>query len=205
ATTVLIANNFAVAFSAGLLVIILLAPHVQYLERFDFSPGHATIITKCLVGGSIFLCAVSTLASCGTKICISKDWVVVMSNGNKELLADINAWMVRLDLTSMILSPLIAGQIMTSFGQAAGCLYIALWNLLSFIVEYFVLRSIYYSCPALAKKSVKLKSKNADKQEMPHVPAPECLVPAIPAPVIGLRENVVALSCGAGAVVGILG
>lgn len=40
-----------------------------------------------LVSLSIILCAVSVLASMGTKICMSKDWVVVISGCDKEKLA----------------------------------------------------------------------------------------------------------------------
>jgi len=71
----------------------------------------------------------------------------------------MNAWMARLDLTSMILSPLIAGQIMTSFGRVTGCAYIASWNVGSFVLEYFALRSLYKSCPMLAVKGIDEKEK----------------------------------------------
>lgn len=161
ATTVLIINNFSVALSATFLMLILLEPSRHYFDLFGISKDHPIIINT-LIYLSIFLCAISTLASCGAKICISKDWVVVISGNDKDKLAAMNAWMVRLDLTSMILSPLIAGQIMTSFGRLYGCIYIALWNVVSFFFEYFALRSLYTSCPTLALKS---KKKNLEKGE----------------------------------------
>jgi len=86
ATTVLIANNCSVALSAVFLIFVLLEPSKHYFELFGLPQNHPAIAT-CLIYTSIFLCAISTLASCGAKICIAKDWVVVISNNDNNKLA----------------------------------------------------------------------------------------------------------------------
>lgn len=60
--------------------------------------------------------------------------------------------MVRIDMTAYVLSPLLAGQVMWSFGTGWGCAFIAFWNIGSFAVEYYTLWAIYQACPALAVK-----------------------------------------------------
>ncbi len=62
---------------------------------------------------------------------------------------DTNAGMLRIDLTMMIISPLIEGQLMTSISVAVGCVFIVGWNVASLGLEYLLLRLIYDSTPAL--------------------------------------------------------
>uniref|UniRef100_A0A914V179 Solute carrier family 40 member n=1 Tax=Plectus sambesii TaxID=2011161 RepID=A0A914V179_9BILA len=60
--------------------------------------------------------------------------------------------MLRIDLTTMILSPLIAGQLMTSISIVAGCLFITVWNLCSWGIEFWLLNVVYAAVPALSVK-----------------------------------------------------
>ena len=60
--------------------------------------------------------------------------------------------MLRIDLTAMILSPLIAGQLMTSINVAAGSLFITAWNLCSWGIEFWLLNVVYAAVPALSVK-----------------------------------------------------
>ncbi len=50
--------------------------------------GNGWIHTSLIVL-AIFFCAVSILASTGTKIAVTKDWVVAISNHDKDLLAGL--------------------------------------------------------------------------------------------------------------------
>eukprot|EP00058_Branchiostoma_floridae_P023337 XP_002608827.1 hypothetical protein BRAFLDRAFT_125612 [Branchiostoma floridae] len=61
----------------------------------------------------ITLAVVAILAGQATRICLNKDWVVVIAGGDKEKLAKLNAAMRRIDLCSKILAPVVVAQIMT--------------------------------------------------------------------------------------------
>jgi iron-regulated transporter 1 len=118
------------------------------------------------------------------KISIEKDWSIVIAENefqeeenkedggdeNKELftkrLATINATSRRIDLTTAILSPLAAGLIMSFLnlspvvnGIVISALFFALWNAISFIVEYNLLASVYRSIPKLEKTKIDMKIK----------------------------------------------
>lgn len=68
------------------------------------------------------------------------------------LYSDMNSMLVRIDQTSMIVSPIIAGQLMTSIDLSAGCLFIAGWNVCSFGLELYLLWLIYAKNPGLSHK-----------------------------------------------------
>lgn len=102
--------------------------------------------------GSISFGAVSYLASQAMGIIIQKDWIVVVSGKDEELLAEMNSMMRRIDLATKIISPLICGQIMHLFELTGGAVFIVGWNFFSMFVEYFLLKSVYKRVPALASK-----------------------------------------------------
>jgi hypothetical protein len=58
--------------------------------------------------------------------------------------------MVRIDQTTLILAPMLAGLIMSSLGVFAGCAFIAVWNAVSFGFEYSTLYFVYKATPKLA-------------------------------------------------------
>uniref|UniRef100_A0A914WA28 Solute carrier family 40 member n=1 Tax=Plectus sambesii TaxID=2011161 RepID=A0A914WA28_9BILA len=145
ARTTLTINNITVTVSATFLLSI-------FVWKDALENAWNGWLQTILIVSAIFLCSVSTLASLGTKIAITKDWVVAMSDHDRNKLAEMNAMMLRIDLTAMILSPLIAGQLMTSVSVVAGCLFITAWNICSWGVEYWLLNSVYRSAPVLAVK-----------------------------------------------------
>uniref|UniRef100_A0A914VGI2 Solute carrier family 40 member n=1 Tax=Plectus sambesii TaxID=2011161 RepID=A0A914VGI2_9BILA len=70
----------AVAMSAGVLLV------VQYWEK-EISPLWSGAVRIFLIIVAILLCAISILTQTGTKIVLTKDWVVVMCNNEKDKLA----------------------------------------------------------------------------------------------------------------------
>ncbi|XP_033640075.1 solute carrier family 40 member 1-like [Asterias rubens] len=100
----------------------------------------------------IFLGVIANLASVAEKICIQKDWVVILADGNKEQLAVMNANVRRIDLTVNILAPILVGQIMTFASMTVAGIFIAAWNLASLILEYALLLRVYKKVPRLAVK-----------------------------------------------------
>ncbi|XP_013389675.1 solute carrier family 40 member 1 [Lingula anatina] len=109
----------------------------------------------------IVIADIAALASVATKICVERDWVVVMCQGNKGKLASLNATVRRIDLTTAILAPAAVGQIMTYSetgtlpAHVVGAIFIACWNVVSMFLEYGLLYSVYRKVPELAVKRVK--------------------------------------------------
>lgn len=73
-------NNSATALSATILVLLLFFGN----EIKPIWNGHLKLL---LIWLSIIICACSVLANVGTTICITKDWVVVISGNDPEKLA----------------------------------------------------------------------------------------------------------------------
>ncbi|XP_066301941.1 solute carrier family 40 member 1-like [Branchiostoma lanceolatum] len=120
----------------------------------------------------IFIAVVAILAGQATRICLNKDWVVVIAGGDKEKLAKLNAAMRRIDLCSKILAPVVVAQIMTFVSMLVGAVFIAGWNMVSMVIEYYLYHRVYVSVPALAVKEKKgeERKKGRDKNEDPENP-----------------------------------
>lgn len=65
--------------SAGVLLVVLHLEHIVSLGR--------GVVRILLIILAVFQCAISVLGSTGNKIVLTKDWVVVMSNNEKDKLA----------------------------------------------------------------------------------------------------------------------
>lgn len=129
---------------------------------------------------------ISNAGSTASKISMEKDWVIVIAehvdNKNKpesdeivvheqntdntrrftENLTHINAIVRRIDLTTSVLAPLLAGLIMSfiqispSFnGTVISAICFAVWNLISYGIELSILKSVYNDVPLLANKKLK--------------------------------------------------
>ncbi|XP_076349318.1 ferroportin-like [Tachypleus tridentatus] len=109
----------------------------------------------------VVLAVITRLSSMATAICIEKDWTVVIAAGRKDKLTEINAAIRRIDLLSKLLAPLIVGQVMT-ISMVTAAIFLALWNIISVSVEYWLLWVIYQGCPQLALK----RNKRQEKKDM---------------------------------------
>lgn len=83
---------------------------------------------------------------------VEKDWVTVICSGSSSLLANTNAVLKRIDLTSKILAPTAMGIVMAFFGIFWGAALIGIWNIGSVIPEYLLLSWTYNSFPQLKSK-----------------------------------------------------
>ena len=101
---------------------------------------------------TIVLRCVSNLASSSRAIIIQKDWVVVVSAGDSDFLADLNSWMRRIDLITKCIAPPLCGIFFLKLHHIGGLIFIASWNLVSMILEYLFLKKVYKSIPQLAVK-----------------------------------------------------
>lgn len=148
----LVIQNLAVILCAVLLLVFL-----------TYGDKNAPYIVAVEIG-AIVLGAISQLASVATGIIIQKDWIVVVAAGKKDMLANLNSMVRRIDLTTKILAPLACGQIMAVANLTGGAIFITCWNAFSMCVEYLLLRSVYKRTPALAHKAS--EEEETEEQEM---------------------------------------
>ena len=66
----------------------------------------------------------------------------------------MNATMRSINLTTYIVAPILVGQILTFGSKIAGAIFIAVWNICSCVLEYFLLTHIYKRIPQLAHKNI---------------------------------------------------
>ena len=134
----------------------------------------------------ILLNIISNTGSTASKISMEKDWVIVIAEhvdkqnkpASDEIviheqntentrrftanLTHINAIVRRIDLSTSVLAPLLAGLIMSfiqvtpSFnGTVISAICFAVWNLISYAIELSILKSVYNDVPLLANKKLK--------------------------------------------------
>jgi len=75
------------------------------------------------------------------------------------IVVDLNAVTRSLDLGCKILSPAVAGVIMTYAGVLVSAVVIAAWNVFSLVAEYATLSHVYRLVPALAVKQTQSNSQ----------------------------------------------
>jgi len=61
-----------------------------------------------------------------------------------------------INLTTFILAPILVGQILTFGSKIVGAAFIAIWNICSCVLEYYLLSHIYKRIPQLANKNIPL-------------------------------------------------
>lgn len=120
-----------------------------------------TIALKVLQGVIILFGALANLAGVGEKICVSKDWLVVVCKGDRDLLATTNALIRRIDLSVKVLAPICVGFLMSVVSSWAGLLFICIWNIITMFAEYFLLWHVYNNDKDLRHKAA-VPSGNED-------------------------------------------
>ncbi|KAL7329919.1 hypothetical protein PS15p_204929 [Mucor circinelloides] len=96
----------------------------------------------------VFGCALK-LAFIANNIAIEKDWVMVMTDGDTEAMLTV---MKRIDLFCKTMAPVMIGSVM-SFGPSVGAIIIAVWNMISVVIEYQLVFQTYKEFPRLASKN----------------------------------------------------
>ncbi|KAG2382002.1 hypothetical protein C9374_005794 [Naegleria lovaniensis] len=87
--------------------------------------------------------AVSELAAMVTSVARTKDWCVVIARSETLSLEKINSMMRRLDMVSLIVSPVFFGLIVTFAGYKVGAIIVCAWNVISLLPEYFCIYKVY--------------------------------------------------------------
>ena len=123
--------------------------------------------------------AIAQLASVASSIVVYQDWIAIISNRDDAKLAsknlinynlklitinfyfyfcklrlykELNSTCRSIDLAVNIIAPIAVGQVMYFLSHIVAAMLIAAWNVVSFFVEYLVLRDIYNENPQLAIK-----------------------------------------------------
>jgi len=140
-TTIAVQNFFVIVNSVLLLV---------YLTKKEIVSETNLVLVQCLT--IVFGC-ISNLASCSNAIIIQKDWVVVVSAGDSNFLADLNSWMRRIDLFTKCIAPPLCGIFLDRLQHVGGLVFIAGWNLVSMVLEYFLLKKNLPKCTFTCNKA----------------------------------------------------
>nr|CAB3468193.1 unnamed protein product [Digitaria exilis] len=112
-------------------------------------PVFMTLVVITNVSGA--LAALSTLA--GT-ILIEREWVVVISSGHPPtVLTGINSVIRRIDLSCKLLAPVFSGLVFSFVSAQASAAALAMWNIASVGLEYWLFVSVYNGVPALAAEN----------------------------------------------------
>ncbi|XP_046573535.1 solute carrier family 40 member 1-like [Haliotis rubra] len=110
--------------------------------------------------GVIILFAVlGNLAQVARVITIERDWVVEICGGDSDMLASMTATLRRIDLGTMVLAPIVTGQIMTQFGLKVSGVFIGVWNAVSVFFGYYLMWKVYQTVPSLRKDKKLWKGK----------------------------------------------
>ncbi|KAG0514767.1 hypothetical protein BDA96_10G221700 [Sorghum bicolor] len=118
------------------------------LKATSFPVFMALVIVTNVSGA---LAALSTLA--GT-ILIEREWVVVISSGHPPaVLTGINSVVRRIDLSCKLLAPVFSGLVISFVSAQASAAALAVWNVASVGLEYWLFVSVYNGVPALAESN----------------------------------------------------
>ncbi|XP_072179772.1 ferroportin-like [Diadema setosum] len=165
ARTSLIIQNSSVIINACILCTVLLLKE-GILPIWN---GALYIICQLII---ILLGTIASLASLAEKICIQKDWVVVVAGNDKEVLVNLNANMRRIDLLVNIVAPIAVGAIMSA-SMLVGGIFIAAWNAGSMAIEYWNLHRVYRNVPELAMKGgVKYTDEETEQNQYSEMTEP---------------------------------
>ncbi|VDL69438.1 unnamed protein product [Nippostrongylus brasiliensis] len=142
-------NNISIVLAASMFIVCL-----------TVDPNSPWYFVFLVLG--ILVCAVNRLFLNAEKFLVSRDWVVVISNG--ETLSSLNATLTALDQLTNVISPIITGLLVTAWGLRVTCAIFGSFSLVSMASKAFFLRALYIRTPQLAQKQQEQKEKENDKK-----------------------------------------
>ncbi|CAJ0955297.1 unnamed protein product, partial [Mesorhabditis belari] len=140
---VLLCNNLSIVVSAC----------AFYVGETKFAKESGALKHIALIMALIFG-SISRVASEAQRITFNKDWIIVLvenTNGATRLSTQ-NSIMGAIDHAANMIAPVIVGGVIDNISSQACCIFIILWNIVSWILEGFVLFWVYKRTPALATK-----------------------------------------------------
>ncbi|CAN4126238.1 unnamed protein product [Withania somnifera] len=151
----LLSQNISFIVAGGAVIALLIRADLILVNRMAF------ILLVSLINISGAVGVLSTLA--GT-ILIEREWIVVISEGHPPgLLTKMNSIIRRIDLMCKLFAPVITGFIISFVSLTASAMTLALWNIISVCLEYWLLTSVYNGIPALSESSLRRVSRSLPK------------------------------------------
>uniref|UniRef100_A0A0K0FTW1 Solute carrier family 40 member n=1 Tax=Strongyloides venezuelensis TaxID=75913 RepID=A0A0K0FTW1_STRVS len=117
----------------------------------------------------LLLNGISEIASDGERMLLSKDWILVLINNDQSKLCEKNATMTTLDQSTCIVAPIFIGILLKNFNYDIICLIFMIWNLISWIAEYLLIKKLYNNNISLHEKSCDDYIKNKEKISLSNV------------------------------------
>jgi len=109
----------------------------------------------------IALGVISELAALGNKIVVERDWVLQISP-NQDALAKMNMIFQTIDLGCKTMAPVFVGLMIQLTGLTITAITLAIWNLVSAIIEYILMSLIFKEYPNLLKSKTRKEGDKAD-------------------------------------------
>uniref|UniRef100_A0A0K0EH41 Solute carrier family 40 member n=1 Tax=Strongyloides stercoralis TaxID=6248 RepID=A0A0K0EH41_STRER len=151
-SVVLFLNNIFVSLCSITYMIVLKMKNEENNKIFDI------VIYVALILNSI-----SEVASQGERMLLSKDWILVLIDNDKDKLCKKNATMTTLDQITCIIAPILIGILLKFINYEIICVMFLMWNLISWIIEYILIRKLYKQNIKLHQKSFNNEIKNEEK------------------------------------------
>ncbi|GKC42381.1 solute carrier family 40 member 2-like protein isoform X2 [Tanacetum coccineum] len=123
------------------------------IHRFDVDMSGLSSKVKLKVSLSIlFLAKDSEIDS------VYIDRIVVISEGySSNFLTKTNSRIRRIDLISKLFAPVVTGFIVSFVSMIASAVSLAIWNIFSVFLQYWLLHSVYKGIPALSESSLMVR------------------------------------------------
>ncbi|KAG8377090.1 hypothetical protein BUALT_Bualt09G0132200 [Buddleja alternifolia] len=152
----LLSQNMSFMVAGGSVVVVLVYTELMTTNYAMF------ILLVILINISGAVGVLSTLA--GT-ILVEREWVIVISEGQPPgVLTRMNSVIRRIDLICKLCAPVISGFIISFVSLTASAVTLALWNLLSVCLQYWLLMSVYNGIPALQEISQRRISRSSVRE-----------------------------------------
>lgn len=132
------------------------------LVAFFFYNGKVEYDPVLFAGIIIGLAVFSELAALGDKIVVERDWVVQISSTEDDL-AWMNTILQTIDLGCKTVAPIFVGLLIQLAGISTTAIVLAVWNVVSAVLEYILMCMIFKEYPTLLKR--KKGSKGSDSAE----------------------------------------
>ncbi|KAK4396061.1 Solute carrier family 40 member 2 [Sesamum angolense] len=110
--------------------------------------------------------AVGVLSTLAGTILVEREWVVVISEGQPpEVLTKMNSMIRRIDLSCKLFAPVVTGFIISFVSLTASAMTLALWNILSVCLQYWLLMSVYNGIPSLREVRQRRESRSSVRKK----------------------------------------
>ncbi|KAL8517147.1 hypothetical protein ACS0TY_015384 [Phlomoides rotata] len=152
----LLSQNLSFVVAGGAVIAILTYIHSMPSNYATFIP----LLVLINISGAVAM--LSTLA--GT-ILIEREWVVVISEGESPgVLTKMNSTIRRIDLTCKLFAPVVSGFIISFVSLTASAVFLALWNVVSVCLQYWLLWSVYNGIPGLREANDRRMSRSSIRE-----------------------------------------